>query len=963
MEIVISIAAKIAEYTVEPVVQCLSYSFYYNSNIQNVKKHVEKLQGARDRVQHSVDAAIRNAEEIEADVNRWLENVDVIIGKAKEVLEDEEKAKMRCSKAAYLKLRHQQSKKAKKIVQDIDEVLTNGSFKEVSFRPASQGTMTTIYGDSMTFKSRMSVLEGLIDALGDPSIYVIGVWGMPGVGKTTFVRELAKQVKKKKSFNEVAIAEVTQSLDLRRIQGELADMLGLKLSDMETIRGRANRLNDRLTKHNKVLVILDDIWEKLDLEAVGIPSKGCKVVVTSRNQDVLSCEMGTQKDFGLDVLPVEEAWDLFEKMGGEFVIDSNLRRTATEVAKECAGLPLALVTVSKALKNKSLYEWKDALQLLRRPAPGHLTKMQSTIYSSIELSYNHLESQEAQFFLLLCSQMGNSIEFLDLLKYSYGLSIFSGVNTLEEARNRLYRLVRNLRDSCLLLDCCHSCEHFHMHDVVRDVAILIASKHHNMIMVGDGGEVKEWPDVDELRRCTAFSLFGGDVHELPDEMECPELKLFYVDGGNHSLQIADTFFEGMGKLKVLDLTEMKISSLPSSLHLLRNLRTLCLDGCVLGDIAIIGELKNLEILSLLGSEVSQLPREIGLLTRIRLLDLSNCSKLEVIPPNVLSSLVQLEALYMGNSFVQWENGGLNTDRTNASLTELKYLSHLITLEIHIRDASVMPKDLLFEKLERYRIFVGDAWVWSDKHETSRELKLKLNTSLQFESGIKMLLNDIEHLCLDELKGVKSVLYELDRKGFQQLKHLHLQNNAEIKHIINSRVLVTNDIVFPALETFSLKNMINLEEICHDKLPSTSFRNLRVVKVEQCDRLKFVFSSSIAEGLSQLQELEIRECSFLGAIVIKEEGEIEDYIIVFPQLRLLVLERLPKLMSFLSTPNSFITDAEEIISEKSLDLRMPILHEKVCQSLIFQIMISHPWHPHALFSHVDVSSTVSVMMNI
>lgn len=76
----------------------------------------------------------------------------------------------------------------------------------------------------------------------------------------------------------------------------------------------------------------------------------------------------------------------------------------------------------------------------------------------------------------------------------------------------------------------------------------------------------------------------------------------------------------MGKLKVLDLTKMELSSLPTSLHLLRNLRTLCLDGCQLGDIAVIGELKNLEILSLLRSELSHLPREIGLLTSIRLLD-------------------------------------------------------------------------------------------------------------------------------------------------------------------------------------------------------------------------------------------------------------------------------------------------------------------------------------------------------
>ena len=113
---------------------------------------------------------------------------------------------------------------------------------------------------------------------------------------------------------------------------------------------------------------------------------------------------------------------------------------------------------------------------------------------------------------MLCSQIGYSISFLDLLKYSYGLCLFHGINTLEEASNRLYRLVRKLRDSCLLLDCLR-CEDFHMHDVVHDVAILIASERHNMFRIGNGGKVKEWPDVDALKRCTTFSI--------SDEYICP----------------------------------------------------------------------------------------------------------------------------------------------------------------------------------------------------------------------------------------------------------------------------------------------------------------------------------------------------------------------------------------------------------------------------------------------------------
>lgn len=118
----------------------------------------------------------------------------------------------------------------------------------------------------------------------------------------------------------------------------------------------------------------------------------------SRNQNVLISEMDTQKDIGLKFLLEDEAWSLFERMVGDFINDNSCRAIATEVAKECAGLPIALVTVSKALKIKTLHEWKDALQQLRRPNQNFLTRMQSTIYSSIELSYSRLESQEMKSF-------------------------------------------------------------------------------------------------------------------------------------------------------------------------------------------------------------------------------------------------------------------------------------------------------------------------------------------------------------------------------------------------------------------------------------------------------------------------------------------------------------------------------------------------------------------------------------
>lgn len=150
-------------------------------------------------------------------------------------------------------------------------------------------------------------------------------------------------------------------------QNKIAERLGLELegTDMDM---RAAKLRERIKKKKKILIILDDIWVFLDLEALGIPSadehKGCKILMTSRRRKVLKL-MGSQK---MKILPIEllkedEAWKLFKNLAGPITERSDLQSTAEKVAQKCARLPIAIATVAKALKHKeNLYEWEDALE-------------------------------------------------------------------------------------------------------------------------------------------------------------------------------------------------------------------------------------------------------------------------------------------------------------------------------------------------------------------------------------------------------------------------------------------------------------------------------------------------------------------------------------------------------------------------------------------------------------------------
>ncbi|KAK9017113.1 hypothetical protein V6N11_079598 [Hibiscus sabdariffa] len=192
--IVSSVASKVAEYTFGIIKRGIGYVIYVDSNVQDLKEQVGKLEDARGRVQHSVDRAIRNAGKIETDVLKWLANVDMkLINNGGEKLkQDEEKAKKKyfVGLCPDIKSRYQVSKKA---VEEAQTIIT------------------------------------------------------------TLAKEVAARVKEVHLFDEVAMAVVTHNPDIRKIQGEIADMLGLHY-EKETVSGRTMQLRRRLKTDKRILM-------------------------------------------------------------------------------------------------------------------------------------------------------------------------------------------------------------------------------------------------------------------------------------------------------------------------------------------------------------------------------------------------------------------------------------------------------------------------------------------------------------------------------------------------------------------------------------------------------------------------------------------------------------------------------------------------------------------------------------
>ncbi|KAK9017007.1 hypothetical protein V6N11_079495 [Hibiscus sabdariffa] len=504
----------------------------------------------------------------------------------------------------------------------------------------------------------------------------------------------------------------------------------------------------------------------------------------------------------------------------------------------------------------------------------------------------------------------------------------------------------SLEESCLLLDSNTDENFFDVHDLTYIVAKSIVSKDNQVFVLKEDDVMTDWPDEESLKKLNKICLLYPN--KLPDELNCPQLFHFLIYGKDQSLTLPDDFFKEATNLKVLDLTRMQFSSLPSSIRFLTSLTTLH-QNCT---------------------------KEIGQLVKLKLLDVSHCAKLKTIANGVLSSLTRLEELHMGGTSIQWGQS------STASLAELNTLSRLSTLVVRILDAKAMPQDFFQElqKLESYKIFIGEGWKWDcecrcecfGNYHYSRTINLKLSID-DLDRGIKKFLMKTESLHLDELKGVKIALQELPNEdSLSDLKNLHIQNGLDIEYIINGEnefpqlesltlqnlpqlisfcpqhkanvtsslpqhevPLFSEKISFPYLEKLWLKS-INVIRIWYNQLSSTSFRTyekLTTLKIEGCGSLRNLFSFSMTKCLVHLTDFEIIGCNCLREVIFMEEIEEETQatmtLSLFPQLKSLVLMDLQHMIGFCS---DFKTQIIEFPAMKSLRIdNCPELESFICRS--------------------------------
>ncbi|XP_028783419.1 probable disease resistance protein At1g61300 [Neltuma alba] len=907
-EVGASVAAKLAEYLVQPTLQQLKYLFCAGKITKNVEIRKEEMMLKQGKVQEHVQEAINRTERIDGEVDKWKNDVKSLIAEV-EKLEGELRANNHGCLRGWCPTwsKYCLCKKLAKTIQRMIDLIT----KTNHFNPFSHPVIVPdiVYHSSQNFKlfnSTQMAFDQLWEALQNDGSSVIGLWGMGGSGKTTLVTEVGKKAKESQLFDRVVIATISQSLDIMQIQDEIADSLGLKLEE-KSKTGRAKRIALRLESGERILIILDDVWAKLNLEDIGIPFMGnhprsWKVVLTTRRLEVCTL-MECQKMIKLDLLKEDEAWILFQSHAN--VNDASKEVMARAIAMECRGLPIALVAMGTCLKGKGVDEMNVMLYRLRNAKPNNVDKGVRDAFACLELSYGYLATPEAKLLLLMCAMFpeDHNIVVEDLFRYGVGLGLCRDVDSFEIARSEVTTIINYLIDSSLLMHYSpkfntYAEKYVKLHDTVRDFALWKASKENRTITVSCTKEMNELIADEAVKNSYAISSWHdtNKLLEFSSQLDTPRLE-FLLLCSREPLDISHVSFEGTKGLKTLIIMCMAywsgIELQPQSIQHLFNLRTLRLQGWDLHDISFVVSLKRLEILDLRGSKFKRMPNGIEKLNKLKLLDLSNC-KTDECCYKVIGRCSQLEELYVSTHSPHSENENC-----------YEYL--------------MAPPGLM--KLTRYKLAIGEHSLGLVfQNEDTRSLWLgQLNMSI-LGATIKDLAQRASSIKFYELEGgSKTLMPNIVQAvgGMYGLTKLSLERCSEIE-CITSETTFHEDVVVPKLDELVLTLMDNLKELYHGPSPCSFFQklerltlsncpqllhifpakcnlcNLKFLKILNCPMLTYLFPISAACTLSSLEELQIEGCSELKH-VIKGEGDGDVWKSSrFPKLKIMSIDDCCKL---------------------------------------------------------------------
>ncbi|KAF3644691.1 putative disease resistance protein-like [Capsicum annuum] len=910
---------------------------------------MEEVARFRDDVKAKVEVAVREGYKPKPDVVKWFEDVQKLENEWEAMQESIAaaqtltykccpKCSLRSEVSGQAKNIRDQFCKLKEVGQNFGSnlVVENYRMKKVEHIPGP-----SIEGQPAATRN----LNELLRLLEDDKVCIIGVWGTGGVGKTTLVKNLNNELLKnvpssKLSFGVVIWVTVPKPpIDVRKIQAQIASRLSLTVDNEAGVESIASKICERLEKETSFLLILDDVWEAINLDDVGVPQLSARsmVIITSRFLSVCS-QMKTDVEMKVYTLDEDESWQLFAKNVGDIVNQEKIHPLAKEIARECDGLPLAIIVIGSSMRGQTRVElWEDALKSLRMSEP-HSKVVEDKVYKVIKWSFDSFGSQDIessseqrsqrvnkkrgdiQSCFLYCSLYPATIPTDDLIHCWWAEGILGEHDTYEEAYNRGITMIERLKDACLLeyhgmvifpgqvVDCVK------MHDVVRDIARWIAStfgdEHTSVFQAGIG--LTEISLITISASVKRISFVSNKIECLPDCFtKCPKTTSLLLQDNYPLQKIPQEFFLAFPALRVLNLSKTGIRELPSSINSLCQLRALILQSCfALKELPPIANLHNLQVLDCEYTELRCLPQGMDNLINLRLLNMP-VANMKSISKGFFLKFPSIEMLDLSYGSLGETSLHEISSRSlgAASFDEISYLYNLTYLSIRVDSSSFFNRDYTWmTRLKGFHIRVGETSIYVPYNKSERAINV-FKCEIFSNGELSGMLQFASHLYLHVCMGLRKLIAYNTFNGLKLLK---------IECCSCSFGLVEGESgqfdPLPNLEHLGLFSVNNLRCVSDfGQYLGLRFSELRELVIFQCASLTYVFKDDGACYVPKhLEEIRIMVCPQLVELYVQCSSSDQATVInsEIPRVRKLDLYDLPELAT-LGEPQSMWEHLEEL----------------------------------------------------